>query len=103
MATRPWLTTARRRKAARWSSSTAPTAGTATLVQLQGADVCAGEVWTIMLDDGTFVTTHAHVVQPGESVAAVARALANNIMASGTVTFPASAEGDTLIVVNLAN
>ncbi|KPK03543.1 MAG: hypothetical protein AMS20_10425, partial [Gemmatimonas sp. SG8_28] len=80
-----------------------PAAATVAVAELLATTVFAGEVWTIRLDDGTFTTTHAHVVAQGETLADVARELADNINASGTVTFVAVAEGESVVIVNLAD
>jgi hypothetical protein len=80
----------------------APVAGTAAVVNLTAATLFAGEVWTVFLDDGTFATTHVHVVGQGETLADLARELANSIVSSGVVTFTATTDGTRLIIANLA-
>src|SRR6185295_2916386 len=72
------------------NAASAPAAAQATQVQLTATELFAGEVWTVILDDATFTTTHTHVVGQGETLADVARQLANSIVASGVVTFTAT-------------
>jgi hypothetical protein len=81
-------------------------AGAAVLVDLAGTTLFAGEVWTIMLDDSTFATTHSHVVVQGETLADVARELAKSIVAGGIVTFtatsrPGTGGGAQVVITNL--
>jgi hypothetical protein len=66
--------------------------GTATVVNLAASTLFAGEVWTVILDDSTFSTTHTHVVRAGETLADVARELAKSIVAGGIVTFTATSK-----------
>ena len=77
--------------------------GEAAVVNLTAATLFAGEVWTVFLDDSTFATTHVHVVSQGETLADVARELANSIVTSGVVTFTAVADGNRVVIVNLAD
>jgi Ca2+-binding RTX toxin-like protein len=78
-------------------------AGSSTLVDISGATTLfTGEVWTIILDDGTFTTTHTHVVQAGETHEDLARELSNSIISSGIVTFTATATDSEVVITNLA-
>ncbi|MFA5123855.1 hypothetical protein, partial [Zavarzinia sp.] len=76
--------------------------GVAKVVTLSAATLFPGEVWTIFLDDSTFATTHLHVVAAGETLADVARELANSIVANGVVTFTATSDGSRVLITNLA-
>ncbi|MFA5123571.1 beta strand repeat-containing protein, partial [Zavarzinia sp.] len=80
----------------------APLAGAAVLVDLLATKPFTGEVWTIILDDATFTTTHSHVVAAGETLEDVARELSNSIVSGGIVTFTATALGKQVVIVNLA-
>jgi len=43
-------------------------AGKSAVVSLDAATLFAGEVWTVILDDAAFTTTHSHVVAAGETL-----------------------------------
>jgi len=70
-----------------------------TIVELFSTPI-AGEVWTVILDDGTFTTTHSYTVAEGESLADIARELAANINADSTGSITAMPEGDSLIIAS---
>ena len=78
-------------------------AASTVVVALQANHVFAGEVWTLIIDDGTFTTVHAHVVVEGETPEDVARELANNVLLSSAVGFTGIADGQQIIIVNLTN
>ena len=68
---------------------------------LSAATLFAGEVWTVILDDSTFTSTHTHVVSAGETLADIARELAKSIVAGAVNSFTATASGNRLVITNL--
>ena len=76
------------------------TAASSTTVTLGGASI-GGEVWNLVLNDGTASQTFSYTVQP-DSLAHVAAALAIAINESADLIaadFTATAEGSTLVIV----
>jgi Ca2+-binding RTX toxin-like protein/phage tail sheath gpL-like len=87
------------------NSAVAGTSTTTTMIALDGGmpfvDAVAGEVWSVIVDDGTKAAIYSHTVTEGQSQADIAAALAELFNSSAT-NFSAMNEGDTLIIVNRA-
>jgi hypothetical protein len=75
------------------------TTASSTTVQLTGT-VVAGDVWTVVLDDGVLPTVHLVPIVGGETLAQVAAALAGDINDTADADFTASADGAVLVITN---